>query len=155
MKENLSPSSPRRRPVNTSHSQRLALHVTAPFIWHKRSLPHDIVEGSGCQHLTAQSPIFPQSESLEGILFLVVPLLNFSCQVTSCWRSPPAVSSRLSELREEGNAERELLGQKRHCKGSFCHSQRGCPGFLGLLALLPKEDWKLWIVSWRICLSLP
>lgn len=35
------------------------------------------------------------------------------------------------------------------------HSQRGSPGCLGLLALLPKEDWKLWMVSWRICLSRP
>lgn len=25
--------------------------------------------------------------------------------------------------------------------------ERGCPGCLGLLALLPKEDWKLWMVS--------
>lgn len=35
------------------------------------------------------------------------------------------------------------------------HSQRGSPCCLGLLALLPKEDWKLWMVSWRICLSRP
>lgn len=53
------------------------------------------------------------------------------------WFSSTCASSRWGYL---------LLEERTWCLIQLV-GERDCPGCLGLLALLPKEDWKLWMVS--------
>lgn len=78
-----------------------------------------------------------------------------SCRSTFYWTNGPDGSSTLLELMKKG--------EEKHQDGFFLNGGQilslllhwGWLGCLGLLALLPKEDWKLWMVSWRICRSRP